>query len=393
MTRFPMAGRLSLAALLCLLPLCAPAQQGPLARASATTGSSVPDPWPAAIIPDPDAQERRELLLSHGINPLPEDVLGFLQNGFREESLPMGLPREPIMKSEVVNAAIVELGITATQPAVPMLMKIASREFTPAMDALIRRDFESTPIEVADQQIQVARRLLSLNAVVSLGLIGDESAEGTVLDVMAREKGTAFITQGAVALGQMGSAKGLPAVVKLAHEIESPDSAAAFNAIYLLTGRNYGYTEYTGLKKRRALIAKLDEWMAGEGATVAVYRTEVLRRMQAPPREAIVDTKSLQALLRESLNAFDYDSRYTARRQLAERGKVMVKELRTLATDDMEDLDIRSAAMRWLAMVDADEAESTMRKLRKDENPSIASAAREILKDIPAYKAEEKAKQ
>ena len=364
---------------LCLLPML-------------SWGQKQEDPWPPAIIPDPDAKERRELLLSHGINPLPEDLLSFLQHGFREESLPMGLPKDPLMKSEVVNAVIVELGITATGPAVPVLMKVAQREFTPAVDAIIRRDFESTPIEIADQQIQVARRVLSLNAVVSLGLIGDESAEGTIVDVMTREKGTAFITQGAVALGQMGSAKGLPALAKLAHDIDSGDSPVAFQSIYLLTGRNYGYTENTAIKKRRELLAKLDEWMAGEGAAASVYRTEVLRRMQAPLQENITDPHSLRGLLRESTNAFNYDSRYTARHELADRGKNATKELRTIAMDEMEDLDIRRSAMRWLAMVDASAAEKALRKLRNDENEPIASAAREILRDIPAYKAEEKGK-
>src|SRR5690606_14813019 len=89
---------------------------------------------------------------------------------------------------------------------------------------------------------------------------------------------TAFITKGAVALGLMGSNDGLAPLVLLAREAESADSVAAFDSIFILTGRNYGYSVNTSIARRRQLIAELNQWFETEGHNFRVYPEEVERR-------------------------------------------------------------------------------------------------------------------
>ncbi len=337
-------------------------------------------------IPPPDQhqgrRERHELLMSHGIDPTPETLLRFLDQGFAITSLPQGLPSEPILKSQVINAAIVELGLMKNEAAVPVLSKIALQERVAGVDSVIRRDIESEPVEMMEQTRQKLTRFFSLNAIVALGWIGDERGRGAVLDTMRRESGTAFVTKGAIALGQMGSNAGLPSVMLLASDSKSLDSVAAFQTIWVLTGRNYGYHQWVSLAKRRKIVEDARVWFEAEGSQEPVYRHEINRRLQTPLKWDTTEDGSLRNLLRASRDVNDYDRRYFARERLNSMVQGRFTELRLIAEDEMEDVDIRMAAIQYLSAVDPRKARGIVDDLEDDENPPVATLSKSLEDDI-----------
>jgi hypothetical protein len=81
----------------------------------------------------------------------------------------------------------------------------------------------------------------------------------------------------------------------------------------------------------------------------------------------------------------DFDRRLEARRQLSELAPRRFDELKVIAEDVREDLDIRRAAIRWLAVGNPRRARGILRKLRKDENAIIGETVRTVEQDIPEY--------
>jgi hypothetical protein len=370
-----------------------------LAALTATTPAlaDIENRWPSAVVADPGQASRREMLVSHGIRPLPEDLIRFLREGFPAPAPGQqpNLPREPRRKIDVVDAAIQEMGLTAERSAVPVLLEIAARTGPGGVSSVLRRDVEDLPIEAADTQVALARRVLSLNAVVALGLIGDTSAEPAILNLMRTETGSAFVTRGAEALGLMGSSAGMASLVMLASQPDNEDSVAAFRSVFVLTGRNYGYTTNTPLARRRELISELRIWSETPEAAVPPQRADVLRRLDTPPLATPVDPTSLRGLLRASVTLGantreEFDTRFEARRTLDRITRERYDELRAIAEDTREELDIRRAAIRWLAVANPRKARSIVRAQKKDENPSIAEVARVVEQDIPDYIEEEK---
>jgi hypothetical protein len=357
----------------------------PLAAQQPTATAAPRSPWPAAIIPDPGQRGRRELLISHGVNPDTTAIIAFLREGFRPGALPAGLPRNPPLKSEVTNAAIEELGVTGARAAVPVLIDIASRRLPPGAERIMLTDFEMLPLTELDRQVTRMEQVLALNAIVALGLIGEPEAIPAIRDQIEREKnGTAtlFITRGAIALGQLGSADGVPYLLDLAARVDSEDTPEAFRVLFVLTGRNYGVTDNTALARRRTLVAEARTWWTQNAATFRVDRVDVMRRLNAPIAPVEVDGNSLRALLRRSRNVEDFDGRLVANRRLSATAKDHFDDLRAIVEDKHEDIDIRRAAIRWLAVADPSRARRIVRRQFNDENPAIAETARAVDEDI-----------
>lgn len=338
--------------------------------------------WRQPIIDDPGLNERRELLLSHGVNPDAASMLRFLENGFDTNALPKGLPPAPQLKSEVVNGVIAELGITASDEGVPVLIRIARHDNPEAVQRIIRDDFEQLPLATQQESINRMERLLSLNAIIALGLIGDERGAPVILDMINSESGTIFTTTGAIALGEMGRSDGIPKLFALASNLESDESVPAFAAFYQLTGRNYGYSMNTPRARRRQLVAELSNWLQDHDWKPPIYRADVLRRLNSQPVVNTVDPTSLRGLLRSTMDISDYDKRYAARETLKNGASQQFEQLKSIVQDPMEELDIRRAAMQWLAIADAKKAKPIIRRQLKDENPLVAQMAASLGKDI-----------
>lgn len=335
------------------------------------------------IVRDASAESRRARLIEHGVVPEPSGLVRFLEEGFDEKGMPKGLPAEPQNKLVLVQDAIVELGVTATAAGTPVLQRITAGEMPAGVERIIQRDFESLPVQTSEEQKPVARRLLSLSAIVSLGLIGDESSIPVIKDTIAKETGTAFITDGGIALAELGSADGLKGIIKLAKSDPlSGDSIAAFRTLFVVTGVNFGVHEQTSVSRRKKAIQQLVKWEKENLARVEVYRTDVLRRVQTPLLPDLVDPASLRGQLRTTLDLSNYDRRFAAREDLRNNAVKRFDELAQIAQDEDEDLDIRRAALLFISGADPKEAKSIIRRAKKDDNTVIAEYAATLERDI-----------
>jgi HEAT repeat protein len=327
--------------------------------------------------------ERHQMLLSHGINTDAESLQRFLESGFPESAMARGLPSRPTVKSEVVNTALQELGYLQSRSAVPVLVKMLEGQTPPGADRIIMRDVEILPLEQAQERRELTAKILRLNAIVALGLIGDKSAADAIRACMDREVGGDFVSEGAIALALLEDPRGLQPLLGLAKRVSQQSLRATYATVFYITGRNYGVTEETSIARRKDIEKQFEQWLATEGASFKPSRADVLRRrsigyiIPPPPMD------SLRGLLKGSRTKDSYDTRYAARQRLQMIAQGARPELEQIATDPMEDIDIRRAAMDWLAAANPKEARSTIRSIaRRDENPDIRERAEVLLDEI-----------
>lgn len=322
---------------------------------------------------------RAGMLVAHGVDPEPSRLVAFLEKGFREEMVLRGLPTVPETKAQVVDAAIKELGVQRSRAGVDVLSRLARGEMPRGVESVVSRDLERQPLAMREQALTACRMVFKSNAVVALGLIGDESALPAVRDAMATSTDPATRIECAVAMALLGSGEGLPALVELAGSEEARISGGAFDAVFYATGRNHGVWRETSEERRREAAAELAKWYRGQGVILAVNPADVLRRrMEGPPRP-VAPEGSLRALLRATRNPMSQSGRMEARERLAEIGPSNRAELRALALDPAEDNDIRAEAARWYSMLEPKASRSILKKLLKDENEPVAQTAKTLL--------------
>ncbi len=326
-------------------------------------------------------QSRHQLLITHGVNTDAASLLAFLETGFSEAALRRGLPNDPRMKGEIANAALQELGFLQAPAAVPVFIGILEGNLPQGAQRIINRDVEVFPIEQVDEQRGVMTKILRLNAIVALGLIGDRSAADAVFASMQREVGGEFVTEGAIALALLEDNRGLAPLVGFAGRVTEDSLRGTFATVFVVTGRNYGITESTSIARRRVVQKEFENWAANEGRRQVPSRADVLRRRTIGYIIPPPTTDSVRGLLKASRTFNNYDIRYAARQRLQTIAPSSLDELRTIATDPMEDLDVRWAAMDWYAATNPREARGTIRDIaRRDENPSLRQRA-ELLRD------------
>lgn len=351
--------------------------------AAPPTGAQSPAAPAEEVLRDPQASVRRELLVTHGINADGASLRSFLANGFTAEARKRGLPTKPPYKAEMVNAALQELAHLRDADSVPLLMEIVNGAFPTGVRRVMGMDLEQQPPEMYATTQSAIERLFVLNAIVALGIIGDAQATPAIRAAMARDSASRFTCEGAIALALLGSRDGLGPLLALASNPESPESVPAFNTIYIITGRNFGYTTQTSILKRRDLIAELSKWYDRESSTVFLDRAEILRRrQQGAPTAPQLTGDSPRALLRRSRDMAVQGNRIAAREALSRRMASYEKELRLIAMDPYEDNDIRAEAMRWFTIVKREDARSTIKRMRNDLNQPIREMAETLLREI-----------
>lgn len=333
---------------------------------------------------DARASARRQILLSHGINPDGPSLRRFLTEGLPASVLSRPLPQDPEFKADVVLAAIEEIGIRQDLGSAPLLRQLIAREAVPGARATLQIDLERVPVDMIAGTRDRYVRLFSLDAMIAAGLANDTEAAPAILRLIQSETGSRFTTQGAIALALLGRPEGIAPVAALAEKVESGESIAAFETLYVVTGRNYGITAQSSMAKRRAAVKQLLEWLRVEGNSFVPDRKAVLRRrlaaLPAPPQP---DPASLRGALRRSVDATDQRGRIAARVLLGDLVRANgTAEFRALAEDPMEDTDIRGEALRWLAASEPKAARKTLKRLRSAEEPELAEMARTLLEKI-----------
>ena len=310
-------------------------------------------------------------------------MIAFLQNGFSQEAIRRSLPAEPVVKSEVANKAIEELGLSQSREAVPILMQIAAGEIPPGVALLLRQDVEMLPVRDADFLVGRYQQALRRNACVALGLIGDPAAADTILATMRQISDPVMVSEGAVALGLLGDSRGLLPLIAAVRDPEDPGLASVFAAIFYLTGRNYDITEVTPVARRREAVDQFREWYEADGRDLQPARSEILRRRERGIEVPPLPVEDLRGALRATRDMDNYDRRYAGRERLRQLGPGAAPQLRQIAVDPLEDLDIRRAAMTYYAGADSAQARKDMKSLaKKDENPIIREHAESLIADI-----------
>lgn len=326
--------------------------------------------------------DRHAALISHGVNTTPAALMHFVQNGFSDAALARGLPREPHVKTEVMNYAIQELGFQQTIEAIPMLTSVLDGDGTPGMRRVLQFDAEPLPISGVMEYRAELFTFLRFNAMVALGLIGEPEGIPAVRAVIERDSRASFLAEGAIALALMGDAGALDRVARRAVETAGEEQEICFAAIFLLTGRNYGVTEETSVARRKQHAADLRAWMQTPEARVEIARRDVLRRRATGAQMPEVPVNTLRGALRATRQFDDYERRYAARQRLRTIAPASTDELRALCLDPLEDNDIRTAAMDWYAASSPEEARRTIRRLRDDENAPVRQRAHLLLEEI-----------
>lgn len=334
------------------------------------------------LIAQQNQEERDRLLVTHGVNTTNEAILDFLQNGFSRQAIQRGLPREPEVKSVIANVAIREAGYRRMRTAVPILIDTAKGDLNEAMRGIIRRDVEGMPIRSMEEREFLYTRRLLFDSVVALGYIGDPRGADAVVEAMRRNPGIGMLREGAISLALMGDARGLEKLAEQLPRYRDPEEQAdAFSAIYYITGRNYGVRDVTSIARRREAVEEFREWYERVGE-ISGGRDDIFRRRLDGLQFPDPAISSVRGALRASVTFEDFDRRYAARQALRQRAQDSVPELREIATDPLEDLDIRQAAMEWYAAADPRGARREIRRLRNDDNPRISSAAERLLPEI-----------
>ncbi|MDX2175355.1 MAG: HEAT repeat domain-containing protein [Candidatus Sumerlaeia bacterium] len=328
----------------------------------------------------PRPPDRRELLTTHGVDPEAEALAAFLEAGF-----PPGftVPPTPELKTQIVLSAIQEAGIGGHRALAPLLQRLAIGEPTPGVRSILERDLERQPIGMHDTVRAGFLRLVVRNATVSLGLLGDPASRPALEQVLAAADEPATRLEAAIALAMTGSGAGLSYVVEAAASDDRPLASAAFQAAYYITARNYGVTSVTSDARLDQHRGQLREWAASDAARgFAPSAPDVRRRRAAgPPAPPAPEPDTLRALLRDTRNPFDQQRRIAARNRLIELRAASLAEFRALAQDVLEDVDIRTEALRWYALVESPrELRRAARRLAKDRDAEVAQLAERLAK-------------
>lgn len=336
---------------------------------------------------------RHELLLSHGVETTPGAILAFLDRGFGDDIESQGLPQSPRAKTDVLIAGIEELGYQRAAEAAPVLAEIVDDRFPAGAAGVIARDAENLPIEEAETRVADYRRVVRLNAVVALGLIGDASAAPSVRRAMVGDEVGGFVTEGAIALALMDDPSGLAAVAGLATRASEDIIEGVYTAVFIVSGRNYGITPQSSPARRREAAQQLGEWTAANAATMPLSRRDILRRRAEGYRVPAPPLETLRGALKASRDPRNYDARYAARTRLQTLVPGSLPEVRAIVEDESEDIDIRWAAMEWFAASEPRQARKVLDRIAdRDEVPTIRERARVLLEDIRQALAAEKEK-
>jgi hypothetical protein len=306
----------------------------------------------------------------------------FVEKGFPEDALLRGLPATPPEKTQVMLYAIQELGTGRSIEAVGLFMEICRKNLPAGARQVIRLDIEGIEATRMGQERDRLERFIVFNAMVSLGWIGDPRAIPVIKEVLAREKESGFITQGALALGMLGDLSALPAVIALMKNGTPAEQSGAARACYYLTGRFYSLGPVTSVARRKVIYKDLDTWYAKEGKTLETTGAEVRRRRLGPypPNPEIPDLKTVRGLCMAATDIIgDYNTSFAAREELYRRGQAALPEIERIARDPLEDLDIRREAIRAHVRIAERKSKDLLNDLKGNENESIDELARELL--------------
>lgn len=332
----------------------------------------------------PKIVDPQRALETHGVNGASKDLIAFLERGISKDKVGR-LPKEPTEKCQLAIDAMARLAKARSRESVPVLIQIASTQLPQGVELLLDIDLGKTSPESRPEYRETALRLLQFNAVNALGLIGDPQGGEIVRAVFARETNPAARIQHALSMGCLGDPAGLDFLIEQIELLNRRESAAAARVFTMVTGQDFGYTENTALRARRPKARQYREWWKQNRAQFAVNPDEVIKRRLEPKTPLAYQPRTPRDLLKLAACYFDFDNSLgskDARKRIKDSGPAMNSELQRLASDPMEDLDVRMEAMNWYYEINRTDARNLMTKLRRDENSEIVDKAVTLLEQI-----------
>jgi hypothetical protein len=336
-------------------------------------------------MPASRADEENAELQACGIRPTPQDLTRFLQEGLPAGTDLARLPEKPPDKSQLVVYAMARVAAAKHTEAVGPLVSIAALNPPPGILALVDYDVARSSPRSREEFRQKALRILQFNAVNALGLIGDQLALPVVRAAFEQEPNTAARIQHSLSLACLGDPRGADFLVQVILQQNRRESAAAARAFFIVTGKDFGYTENTPVKARRQRAeAYAQWWKANRGSFQANPKAVVERRFE-PVLSARFEPRSTRDLLKLSAFYFDFDNKaktFDARERIGRAGKSLNGDLLQIMDDEMEDLDVRMEAMNWYYEFNRADARKALKNLRGDDNPEIVDKANALLEEI-----------
>ena len=345
------------------------------------------------IPPDPVRVTRLRL---NGLAPEPLILTHFLENGFAPTTKPTDLPTTPALKTQIVIDAIIESARLQSVQATPVLGRLANGIPSNGVRRIIAWDSEQLRSAERPRFEAETVKILRLNAIVALGLIGDAESGYELSTVMRLEKDPELKIPCALALAAMGWRSGLSYLIDEVCRANRTTSPAAAQVLKTITGRDFGPEADDPVARREAAAKKWKSWWHSEGKNFRPDRTEILARRLVPPRRTI---PRMPATVRDLLDCVAYpnDPRwaidgYTAYSQLLSKGAAVFDELEKIVADKNENLRVRREAIllftqmttaahgdRPAATDQPKRAYRAIRWLGWDRNPEIGETARKCL--------------
>lgn len=376
-----MATLVASAVLLACLPVISVAQSAE--EAAARMAARAPVDLPKDMKPIYNTPDRAdEDLKAHGIGTAEDELIRFLKEGLPRTT---NLPKRPPEKSQLLIDAMVKLSRLKSEAAVPVLMQIARFDTSIGAFRVVEYDVNQTTPQAREDFRVRAYRLIQYNAITALGMIGDPRARELIRSIMQQETAPGAQIQYAICLATLGDPSGIDGLIQLINLQNRRESAAAAKAFYFITGENLGYTENTPVRMRKSLPGRYAQWWAQHRSTFRPDPAAIDKRREEPMQLTVYTARSTRDLLKLAAIYFDFNNTLgsaAAREKIHQAGKSLNSEFKRIATDPMEDLDVRMEAMNWYFEANRSDPLDILKDLRKDENPEIADKANTLLQQI-----------
>jgi len=330
------------------------------------------------------AQEKTSsrILKSMGISTAPADLVAFIENGPSSPLDPQKLAENAVPFTQLIIMAMQELAEIQYAPAVPVLIRTASGDFTKGQITFIDYDCRDLPPSSQVGKKKTYQQFLIFNAVNALGLIGDPSALPTLKDVFDSSSAEYMKINAALAMASLDYGGGVSYVIKNTADKNRALAAESCRALSAISGLELHYGPYTPIVRRERRIAKVKNWWEKNKNTFHPNGEEIRKRRLSkvtpiPPR-----LSSMRELLMSAANYEDVDNKFMsmdAREKLASMGVNILPQLLPFCTDPEEDLNIRMEALRrYVQLGNAEGVNAVLKKAKKDKNPEIRELAKTL---------------
>lgn len=361
------------------------AAMGPIAHAQ--RAASAPQRASAAADSQPQEVQR---LASWGVSASPESLIGFLQSGLPDSLDLARLPEQPEERTQLAVDAMAILGARRSGEAVAVLTQVVAGPLPGGAVQLLEMDLARTAPESRGQFQQKALQILRFNGVVALGLIGDPAGLQAVRGAFGAESNNAFRLQYAIALAGMGDASGLDFVVGAIPKSERREAAAAARAFTIITGEDFGIGPSTATRAREQRAKRYGEWWRLNQRSFRPDPEAIRQRRQAPDPALTMTPRTTRDLVNMASFRLDVGDRTRSRdaqQKLQQAGTAINKDLERLASDSMEDINIRMEAISLYTEFNGMGARDLLRKLRRDGEREVAERADFLLMSLEASQA------